>query len=529
MVVRAVPEKLTPGVEHGDSEGPDIRPSGLFSSAVATMHVNASATVNAPAGTAVNSRRFDLEDHGNPAPLLLPARGMTVVDPVRPASEPAADERRLSSNLSASVGDATAFGVMVGVGETYIPAFCLAIGLGELFAGLIATVPLLLGSVLQLISPWAVQKLQSHRRWVVLCAGVQGCCFLPLVIAAWMGAISPWLAIAVSSVYWGAGLATGPAWNTWQGTMIPRSIRANFLAKRSKLQQIATMSGFLLGGVALQSAGPGGNAVPMFALLFLAAASCRLISTTCLWLQTEPAPLPVGQSAFSLRSAFRQATTGPTGAVLLLAISMQAGVYVSGPFFNPYMLKVLNFSYAEYAVLLATSFVAKFLCLPLWGRYAHRHGTRQLMWIGVFGLIPLAGGWVVSTNYWYLVGLQVVAGVAWAAYELALMLLFFETIPERERTNVLTLYNLVNSCSLVLGSALGAVVLKWGQVTPTAYLWVFGLSTLVRFIPILFLYRLPSTSAHVVDTASAPAGNATVRPLSVRPQSGSIDDPVLTS
>ncbi len=484
--------------------------------------------------TAPVTRQTDVARADNSTPAPAPDVPVPVATVSLPDAGPASprEERRLTANLSASVGDAAAFGVMVGVGETYIPAFCLAMGLGEVFSGLIATIPLLIGSLLQLISPWAVGRLRSHRLWVVLCAGIQGCCFLPLVIAAGAGTISHWLAIAVSSVYWGAGLATGPAWNTWQGTIIPRSIRANFLARRARLQQMATLAGFLLGGFSLQAVGRGQEAVPMFALLFLIAAGCRLLSTFCLWSQSEPAPAVDAHPPFRLGAAFRQATTGPTGAVLLLAVTMQAAVYISGPFFNPYILKVLNFSYAGYALLLGMSFMAKFLTLPLWGRYAHRHGTRRLMWVGVLGLIPLAGGWVISSNYWYLLGLQLLAGTTWAAYELALMLLFFETIPERERTNVLTLYNVVNSCSLVLGFALGAMVLEWGDVTPSAYLWVFGLSTMVRFLPILWLLKLPrmvTAATKAVPAPHATVPSATVRTLTLRPSAGSIDEPVLTT
>jgi len=431
------------------------------------------------------------------------------------------ESRTLGRNLSASVGDAASFGVMVGVGETYIPAFVLLLGLGDVFAGLVTTIPLLMGSLLQLVGPWAVHRLQSHRRWVVLCAGLQALCFLPLIAAALMGAIPGLLVMAISSIYWGSGLATGPAWNTWQGTIIPRSIRANFFAKRSRLQQIATLAGFLLGGFSLQVAGREGWAVQMFAALFAVACCCRMLSTFCLWLQSEPVPMPPGIAPFEWKSAISRCLHGPTGPLLLLAVSMQAGVYVSGPFFNPYMLKVLEFSYAGYAILLGTSFVAKFLLLPLWGRYAHRRGAQSLLGIGVCGVIPLSMGWVFSDNYTWLLILQVFSGAAWGAYELALMLLFFETIPERDRTNILTVYNLANSIALVLGSTLGAAILKSGAVSQEAYLWVFGVSTFVRMGSLVWLVRLPRITVQATETV--------IRPLTMRPSSGSIDDPVLTT
>ncbi len=33
------------------------------------------------------------------------------------------------------------------------------------------------------------------------------------------------------------GLATGPAWNTWIGTIVPRSVRARFFSRRSRVSQ----------------------------------------------------------------------------------------------------------------------------------------------------------------------------------------------------------------------------------------------------------------------------------------------------
>ena len=50
-----------------------------------------------------------------------------------------------------------------------------------------------------------------------------------------------------------------------------------------------------------------------------------------------------------------------------------------------------------------------------------------MLWIGAVGIVPLAGGWWVSSNFLYLMALQLVGGASWGAYELAVFLLFFET------------------------------------------------------------------------------------------------------
>jgi MFS family permease len=282
---------------------------------------------------------------------------------------------------------------------------------------------------------------------------------------------------------------------------------------------MTTLTGFLAGGFALQWGRSAGDPVPVFAWLFLAAGVCRMGSTACLWLQSEPVPIPAGVRWLSMRESWQRFRRGATGTLLVFAVTMQAGVYVAGPYFNPFMLKVLQWEYRDYALLLGASFVAKFLCLPLWGRFAHRAGAWSLLWVGTVGVIPLAIGWNVSVNFWWLFALQLIAGAAWGAYELALILLFFETIPERERTSILTLYNVANSLALVVGSALGAGLLKAGSVSPESYHWVFGASTLFRCLALGLLWRLPRVTV--------PSAAATLRPIAVRPEGGTIDEPAL--
>ena len=62
----------------------------------------------------------------------------------------------LRRDLWISTADASAYSVMVGCGEHYIPAFALALGFGPVATGLTASAPLFVGAVLQLVTPLAV-------------------------------------------------------------------------------------------------------------------------------------------------------------------------------------------------------------------------------------------------------------------------------------------------------------------------------------------------------------------------------------
>lgn len=437
--------------------------------------------------------------------------------------------RRLTHNLRVSQADAAAFGVMVGLGETYLPLFVLTVGLSEVMSGLVVSVPVLLGGMLQMVSPWAVALLKSHKRWVVFCSMLQAASFVPLIGAAIVGYIPAWAALVVASLYWAGGLGTGPAWNVWIGTLVPRSIRAHFFAKRTRLQQLTVLAGFLGGGFALQfgkrldeAAGAGrGNVLAVFGILFTIAFVCRVLSASFLAAQHEPVPLSVERRRMPVLEQLRSYRHSAGGRLLFYIIVVQFGVWITGPYFAPYMKKKLHFEYVDYAVLIAFSFVFKIMALPLCGRFAKRWGARRLLTLGGIGIIPLSGMWSVSDNYAWLCLTQVTAGVCWAAYELAFFLLFFESIPANERVGVLTLFNLLNSAALAAGALVGGVILSLADEAPWAYHALFVASSTWRAISLIFLWRVP----HIEVTGDAVG----VQIEELRPTGEVLDGPILSS
>jgi hypothetical protein len=158
----------------------------------------------------------------------------------------------LRRDLLVSTIDAMAFSVMVGCGETYFSAFALALGLGPVAAGMVASVPVLFGALLQLASPLAVARIGSNRRWVVVCTLVQACCFIPMVWWAIRGDAELWELLAAASIYWSAGMASVPAWTAWMASLVPDQLRTPYFANRNRLSQFAVFLGFVLSGLVLQ-------------------------------------------------------------------------------------------------------------------------------------------------------------------------------------------------------------------------------------------------------------------------------------
>lgn len=417
-----------------------------------------------------------------PPPSLRSSKSPEVRGPRVPNGNGAARRAELNRNLKCSLVDAGSFSVMVGSGETYFPAFALALGLSQVSSGLVATLPLLAGSMLQLASPFLLRRLGSYRRWTVACVMLQAAVFVSLIALALVRSLPAALLFLFAAVYWGAGLSTGPAWSTWIGTLVPTTIRARFFAWRTRLVQAGTLIGFVLGGIVLQFGARADSALLAFAALFAAAGACRFVSGLSLARQSEPVPPGDGERHVTLREFASRLGRRLDGKFLLYLMAIQAAVQLSGPYFTPYMLKQLKLSYASYMVLVATAFAAKMFSLPWLGHLAHRHGPQKLLAWGSLGIIPLSAGWLVTDNYAWLIFLQAIGGVAWAAYELSWFLLFFEMLPREERTSVLTTFNFGHSLASVVGSIVGgAVLLSLGE-RREVYLGLFVASTLLRIV-----------------------------------------------
>lgn len=430
----------------------------------------------------------------------------------------------LRRDLWISTADATAYSVMVGCGEHYIPAFALALGFGPVATGLTASVPLLAGALLQLVTPLAVRRMGTNRGWVVATTAVQALTFLPLIWWALRGHAELWEMLLAVSLYWSAGMAGGPAWNAWMGTVIPERMRTPYFAHRNRLGQFAVLVGFVAAGLALEWGRRRGVVLVTFAVLFAVASACRLVSTVCLAACRElkppenaaPAARPIDAAAgratpARLWTRLRTAAGSPAGTLLTYLWAITFACQFSGAYFTPYMLKDRGFTYLSYMLVVAVSFLARALVLPGLGRLASRIGSLGLLWVGGLAIVPLTLFWLVSAEIPWLIGIQCVAGTAWAAYELAVVLLFFEAAAPRQRTSVVTVYNLGHATAWVAGAATGGLVLRSLGEDRSAYYAVFVVSMLLRVaaIPLLRRVHLPERAG-----AGEPGGPGTaVAPL----------------
>ncbi|MFM8414895.1 MAG: MFS transporter [Planctomycetota bacterium] len=405
----------------------------------------------------------------------------------------------LRRDLVIGTVDAIAYSVMVGCGEMYLPPFVLALGLGPLVAGMVASVPLLVGAVVQLAAPLAIPWCGGRRRWVVLCVAVQALSLLPLAWWALRGRAEAWQLLVATSVYWSAGMASVTAWTSWTATLVPARLRTAYFAQRNRLGQAAVLVAFVAGGLLLRAEDARRAALAGFAVLFVAAAVARLVSSVCLWACREPRRQWLDRDTASPRTirervaaGWHGLSTGQGGRLVAFLCSFMFGAHFAGPYFTPYMLEARGFNYGQYLLVFGAAVLVKAVMLPTIGRLGSRLGSRRLLGWACLAITPLALLWLPSDAVGWLVGVQLVAGTCWAAYELSVALLLFEMAGDRDRGGIVSVYTLGLALATVAGASCGGLLLKALGETPAAYAAVFAASCLLRALTLPLLPTLRS-------------------------------------
>lgn len=392
-------------------------------------------------------------------------------------------------SLTLSLFDSFLYALMVGAGESYLPAYVLSLGLSEWMAGLIATMPLLSGAFLQILSTEALRAFKNHKVWVGSLAFLQAVTFIPLVYFALGAKPHFWALFWVLTFYWGAGFSAGPSWNYWMGHLVSHKQASNFFTKRTRISQIGILVGLILGGVALHNNVRLGPFTSTFGLIFFFAFVCRALSSWLLSRKHYEKTWAQPNSLLKIRDSWSTFYAQKQKRNFIMAIlPFQFSIYISSPFVTPYMLVHMKMNYGQY--MTAVSFLLLGKIASLWFFERRRHQSYQTAFkMGLLVLCPSPIFWAFSDSFSYVLTLQFVGGAAFALFEIGLALIFFQDLKSSEKIPFLTFYNFMNAAGLLAGSAVGALWLKTHSLGPQNYFFLFITGGLCRILSGYFLYR----------------------------------------
>lgn len=395
-------------------------------------------------------------------------------------------------SLKLSLIDAFLSALMIGIGETYLPAYVLSIGMGEIFAGYLASLPIVSGAILQLITPRGLQRIQSHKNWVVSFSLLQALCYLPLVYFSVTRAPDFWILFFILTLYWGSGFSAGLAWNYWMGRLVNLDEGTQFFSKRARITQGGVLTGLLLGGVALQYQVSIGPFSSVFGLLFVGAAVARMGSSFILSNQYF-APEWVSKSSLGLRASWKVFWNNTEKRKFFFyLVPFQAAIFVSSPFITPFLLAQVHLSYREYMTAIALLFVGKAAAMFAIEKWRHEISGTSLFVLGAFLVTPFPLCWAFANTAWMTYAIQFGSGFAWAFVEVGLALIFFKDIRHEEKVPILTVYNLLNSAAIIVGTFIGGKILWILGEKFSSYQQLFALATglrLMALIPLGLMFK----------------------------------------
>ena len=392
---------------------------------------------------------------------------------------------------------------MMGVGETYLSAFAVFLKASTPQIGLLASLPPLLGSLAQIFSA-GLGRLLGRRKPIILAgAGLQAFAWLPIALlpVLFPSSAVPLLITSVVFYQCGAHLAA-PQWASLIGDLVPMKRRGRFFARRTGVVSLVTFLSLAVGGLILHASTAAGRTPVGFLVLFGIAMFARGVSTYHLAQMHDPTGHVAALQVPARESWWRQLGKSNFARFSVFYALMQFSVAIASPFFAVYMLRDLQFSYAQFMANTGMSVLVQFLTLSQWGRISDVFGNRRVLSVtGVMlPLMPLL--WLVSSNFWYLLVAQMLSGLSWAGFTLGANNFLYDLIAPQKRVTYLAIHNMVASvgvfCGALLGGYLGIALAGHIDLFGDSIAWsspllgVFAISALMRTVVLLAL--LPKVS-----------------------------------
>ncbi|MFT3923195.1 MAG: MFS transporter [Myxococcales bacterium] len=386
--------------------------------------------------------------------------------------------------LTISVIDGLMHAVMLGFTENYLSALAVELGHGARHQALLTSLPVLAGAMSQLLAPAFTRLFGSRKRFVVACAALQALTHLWFISIAEHEerALAPFLIAKV--LYFVGGNMLIPAWSAWMASLTAGGGRERYFALRSGAIQVALLLAFGAGAYGLDASSTRAGILSVYAQLFWIGLFARTASSLLLAAQHDPEPAPCEQRPLRIGEALLRCDFR----VAIYLTLLYFGTFIASPFFVPWWLHELKLSYHQYAVLMGTAILARVVTVPRLHRIAARWGMTHLLYAAGFGATFLPMAWACSSSFSTFLLIQVASGTIWGAIEYASFQLLLESSHEETRLEFLSIAGTLMGLGQLGGSLVGGALLdQAGLPYPT----VFGISSVIRAIPLVLAFALP--------------------------------------
>jgi MFS family permease len=410
------------------------------------------------------------------------------------------EQKLIDKTKNLSLIEGGAYSVMDGFGFRYVTPYALSVGANNTQIGLLSSLPGLLGNLSQLLT-FKFMKHFSRKKiifWGVLLQALMWILLIaagiPFFIYGLKNNLSADLIILIYTLIVAFGAFAGPAWTSLMRDLIPLN-RGAYFGKRNQIIGVVALfcmfiAGFLLDYFKQTHIYLG------FIIMFLIAGFGRFISSILFMKHYEPKFQVDESKYFSLFDFIKKMRENNYGRFVLYFSMVSFACAIASPFFVVFVLKDLGFSYSQYMITVVFNSLATLLFMPLWGKFADKYGTVEVMRITGF-LIPLLPFfWLITPlvhNIAYLVVLiiffEIYSGFIWSGFNLAAGNFVYDAV-SKERISICSSYlNIINGFLALIGALIGGYLSShdFSILGFSPILTLFVISSIARFA-VYFIY-----------------------------------------
>ena len=380
--------------------------------------------------------------------------------------------------------------MMVGVSESYLIPYGIALGATPSQIAFLATAPVLIASFLQLKSARLTQTIGSRIKLIQFMVFFHALAWLPIILIPYIFPqthTQPWALLTAAVLFMSFGAFAVPAWQSLMSDYIPVKKRGEYFGWRNRLQGIFTVIVSISAGLILHSYGK--MDITGFTVIFIFAMFCRFLAWVCLTQMTEPFRRSSHDIYFSFLDFIKQIRTSNFAKFVLFASLMSFSVNISSPLLAVFLLKELGLNYAAYMGVVTIAAMSAFLFQTKFGKTADRIGNLKTLKLAGWGIALIPLFWMVSRNLFYLFFVQFVAGAAWGGFNLLVANFLMEAVSPQKRIRCISYFNVMNSAAIFLGAIVGGAVLtRLPPLFGYSYLALFLLSCICRILVMIFMF-----------------------------------------
>ena len=415
-------------------------------------------------------------------------------------------KRSLNLNILA-VTFGMVFFTIVGnpVGSAIFTGFMKKLGVGDFVYSVILALPVL-GAVSQIFGSYFLET-TGKRRIMFLASGcIHRVLWIPIaLIPLFMNSHAHiamiWIItimITISSI---ASSVNGVSFTSWMGQLVPTNIIGRFFGVRTLVFTISGAIAAIVIGIVVDRV----KGISGFSIVFAVGAVFGLVDILIFIFIKHP-PMKSSVTKPSLKTIITEPFKNSNYLkFVVFATAFSFGVNFAGPFFNVYMIEVLTMNY--FIINISTQVmasIATILCVRIWGNWADHYGNKPVIFISSILIIitPIVWVFATPTNYIMVFVANILAGIGWSGYNLALFNQSVWLAPEKNRSAYTACFTLMTSTIGTAAAYLcGGLFLQVARpyfekahipfimgTTLNAFCIMFVISALLRLIAIIFFY-----------------------------------------